>query len=461
MTILSAFAAYREQLAASSLPACWRWNMEASFRWGTPRDYVVSCASARAETTSDRWPELGCLVVLLAQEGDTVLFDGAGDCGFDVDLLDHWKGLGARLPRVRIAAQLDGGSLHQQAVIELVGGESESLVAAAGAACPDPNSLLVCFGTTADDETFAAERHLLLFGGSAASTETCNDKRTAKLWCRELGLPTPEGRVCSSATIAEETAADLFERHATIVVKDPYGASGKGLVLCNSIDRVRRVLRRFPAQESQCSATSVIVEAWLEKRVSHNAQYLILPDGNILYLGHTEQVLAKQKYLGNNIPRGWPQTFHEDQFHTYEQIAQRAYREGYHGIIGIDSFITYGGVWFPCVELNARFNLSTYALAFLERIGYPNVACFKNYLMKWHKTLSLQEFFDVLDVPWLRRGMESGVVPLIFTGRTSPASRGLLRLGMLFLADAPLEVNALRSAFEVRLSQLCAHHPWE
>jgi len=44
-------------------------------------------------------------------------------------------------------------------------------------------------------------------------------------------------------------------------------------------------------------------------------------------------------------------------------MAVRAYQHGYHGVLGIDSLIAKSGLIFPVVELNARFNLSTYVLA--------------------------------------------------------------------------------------------------
>jgi hypothetical protein len=46
--------------------------------------------------------------------------------------------------------------------------------------------------------------------------------------------------------------------------------------------------------------------------------------------------------------------------HAAELIGAALYADGYYGVVGVDAMIGRDGVLYPCLEINARFNMATY-----------------------------------------------------------------------------------------------------
>jgi hypothetical protein len=67
-------------------------------------------------------------------------------------------------------------------------------------------------------------------------------------------------------------------------------------------------------------------------------------------------------------------------------------------------------------------------------IGVASAGCLRSYTLKWAETTQLGVFFDRLGRERLYRpGQSAAVIPLSFTGRTTPSSAGLLRFHLLYL----------------------------
>jgi hypothetical protein len=416
MSVITALRSYRQQLSAShgqseGQRATWRWNMEVSFEWGSDDAYVVS--GTFRSTNGDAWPELASLNALLAEPGDAIRVRSMVDV--DDALLSCWRDLGV------IASGLDW----------LTPGD------------PLPSGLLICFGNGAEEERLAVQHELALFGGSAASFAVVNSKARVKQWCLELGIATPEGRVCTTLDEIIDTTRELLARFERVAIKDPYGASGRGILLVSSADRVQRLLAR--QNGGRVISEGCVVEGWYPVEVSHNSQWLVLPSGEVFPLGSSEQLLADQKYKGNFMPMPSrtrePEALREQQ----RRIAVHAHAAGYRGVLGIDSVLTRQGELFPVIELNGRFNLSTYALAVLQKVGHRGPACLKSYTVPCTRSVQLQELFESagpFGLPLYRPG-RPGLLPLGFTGTTTPLSKKVMRFIPLILADSDERVHSL------------------
>ena len=416
MSVMKALRTYRQQLSASrgggdGERATWHWNMEVSFEWGSDDAYVVS--GTFRSTNGDSWPELASLNALLAEPGDAVRVRSLAHV--DEALLSCWRGLGIVAPGL--------GWLPEEAAL--------------------PSGLLICFGNGVAEERLAARYGLGLFGGGAESFAVVNSKARVKNWCLELGVATPEGRVCHTLDEVLDTTRQLLARFERVAIKEAYGASGRGILLASSVDRVQRLLSR--QGRSRVIAEGCVVEGWYPARVSHNSQWLVLPSGEVSPLGSSEQLLSDQKYKGNFMPS--PERAREPAalYAQQRRMARHAFEVGYRGVLGIDSVLTEQGECFPVIELNGRFNLSTYALAVLEKLGHRGPACLRSYTVPRSHALALQDLFESggrLHLP-LYCAERGGVLPLGFTGQNTPASKGLVRFIPLILGESEERVLAL------------------
>jgi hypothetical protein len=416
MSVMTALREYRQQLSAGrgsggAERATWHWNMEVSFEWGSDEAYVVS--GTFRSTNGDSWPELASLNALLAEPGDVVLV--RSEAHVDDALLSCWRDLGIMAPGL---GWLSAGSAL-------------------------PGGLLISFGNGVGEERLAARHGLGLFGGGAESFALVNSKARVKRWCHELGIATPEGRVCHTLDEVIDTTRELLARFERVAIKEAYGASGRGILLASSVQRVQRLFSR--QGRSPVIPEGCVVEGWYPARVSHNTQWLVLPSGQVSPLGSSEQLLADQKYKGNFMPS--PERAREpaELYVQQRRVARHAFEAGYRGVLGIDSVLTEQGELFPVIELNGRFNLSTYALAVLEKLGHPGPACLRSYTVPRSQTLALQDLFQRggrSELPLYRPG-RGGVLPLGFTGKNTPLSKGLVRFIPLLLADGDEHVFAL------------------
>jgi hypothetical protein len=178
---------------------------------------------------------------------------------------------------------------------------------------------------------------------------------------------------------------------------------------------------------------------------------MISPSGRVSLVGVTEQVLDRQKYEGSWLAPGVPPGYDDELRGAHLAMARRAYRAGYHGVVGFDSFAADTGETFPAVEINARLNMSMYALAVMHRLGVFSAGCLRSYTLKETETTRLRSFLDRLGAARLYRpGRGSGLLPLSFSGRTTPVSAGVLRFHLLYLGDGREEIEALRRDTEAQ-----------
>jgi hypothetical protein len=423
--MLAAIEDYRTEVAAAtgaSGRVVWHWNIDTSFRWAQAETQIVNRGLPAAE---ESWPGLAPLFRVIARGGD-IVSSGAFPITGSYDLLAGQGGLGAGLPQVLYATLEQDGGL------------------------PPPGragDLFLPFGSDEGSVGLALSRGMKLGVAPAAVAKRCNSKVVAKRFCLDSGTPTPEGAICGSAEEAERTAASLFRRFDTVVLKDSWGSSGKGITLLESPDRLRRLLRGVGAWP----ATGVVVEGWYPHLRSENCQYLLLPSGRVRYLGRTRQLLEKQKYRGNVIAADWREppapAVHDGQLALLRYLLQL----GYFGFVGIDTLETPDGAVFPIIEVNARLNLSTFALALLERTGHAGAASMTLDSVRTDKRLDGPAEIERLAGELVKDGCGcAGVVPMAMS--TSASGSRTVRLVTMCLADDEPGLAAARGRWAERLA---------
>jgi len=374
--IIDALKRYKVEMSrsknTSGIRCIWIWNMDVSGKWGGNSGHLISRMGRYMAAPSERWPELSILNTLLATETDVVIQE---DSGYSSDLIEYWQGIGVDCSqRIILDSSYDHALLSKkrEAMISNLLLENSYL---------DEKVMLACFGNSNVEEDIARRNNMLLFGGDAQSSLLCNNKVVIRQWCKELGIKVPQGEVCNSSADVRKAAKRLFLYFNRIVIKEPYGISGKGMIILDNSKKVERICNALDAAENMANGQkiSLIVEGWYEKCISHNSQFIVLPSGELYFLQQTEQILREQRYEGNYFRSRANSPNTEEILKQQIAISQKAYENGYHGILGIDSFETFDNSIFPVLEINARINMSTFVLAILERIDYFNDACAMTY----------------------------------------------------------------------------------
>ena len=169
----------------------------------------------------------------------------------------------------------------------------------------------------------------------------------------------PERRIMQVARIE----ADISREDLPLVLKaatDEPTAGGCDVVICLEEKDLRCAAVRF----ADCPL--VVVENHFSMIRNLCLNYAVDAIGRVLYLGCAEQVCDSQgKYLGNWL--GDDVTAPDVAVEIGKRIAEKAFRLGYHGHVGMDIGILETGQVLV-FDLNFRFNGSTSALLLYDSV---------------------------------------------------------------------------------------------
>lgn len=113
---------------------------------------------------------------------------------------------------------------------------------------------------------------------------------------------------------------------------------------------------------------SVVVERWIDKQADLNYQFVVGRDGGVTF------ETVKTALTENGVHRGhlFPPALLPDQVGELRVAADVIGKElaaaGYFGLVGVDALLAADGTLYPCLEINARFNMATYQNRISERL---------------------------------------------------------------------------------------------
>ncbi|WP_294343026.1 hypothetical protein [uncultured Clostridium sp.] len=202
-----------------------------------------------------------------------------------------------------------------------------------------------------------------------------------------------------------------------VVLKEPYGVSGKGNLFINSEAILNRVVRFISSQEKKGLKTSLIMEPFLEKEEDFSCQFNIREDGEF-------SLVSVQKMLNFKFNYGGSYKADEDFIKWLEdkgyidmmkKVGIALYNDGYFGDVCVDSMILKNGEIVPIIEINGRKSMGFINNAmdkYLEQFGLKSHLCFFN--IGYKGKITFNEIFEYLDEEKLlfNPARESGVIPM-------------------------------------------------
>jgi len=206
--------------------------------------------------------------------------------------------------------------------------------------------------------------------------ERVNSKIYSRRLVEDSGLRAVPGHCCEEA---DEFLA-LLEKYVdgtTLVVKDAYGVSGKGLVVLDSrakVDRLAKLVRRR-AERSGEARLHVVVEHWLGKRFDLNYQLTVARDGTVGYDFVKQALTENGVHKGHLMPVDLTGSQHRELRDAVDVVGARLFADGFHGVVGVDAILGQDDVLYPVLEINARLNMSTYQGGVTERLVPSGHVC--------------------------------------------------------------------------------------
>lgn len=321
---------------------CWLFNIGIEDNWSVDRFKMKDLEEDRIVQHMEE------IMLLMADKDDTLLLRRKPNDRF----LCQMRSYGFAAPKIICPEKEDTTKTITQLVLE-----DKRILRELKELSHKKDTYLLPYGVTENEEILAKECGMGLIGPNSTVSRVSNSKLYAKELVKRLHLSSPDGKVCENFDQILEEWDRLRNQFHRIVMKRPYGASGRGLYLVENFEKLQKVL--YILKRSGSKNEKWIVEGWYEDKKDLNTQMFICDDGNIKILSVKEQILEGTVYKGSIFPVELPDDVKSKYLTALEKAGSKLYRDGVRGIVGIDSIVTKQEI-FPIIEINVRFTLSTY-----------------------------------------------------------------------------------------------------
>ncbi len=224
--------------------------------------------------------------------------------------------------------------------------------------------VLMPHGTSAWEERLSAQWRIPLAAPPAAVARGVNSKLYSRSLCRKHRIRQAEGHTVETLDQLEQAYRDLFplSKHGPLVLKEGMGVSGKGLLIIGNEARFRQIVRmlRQAAEKRGTERTEFVLEQWIAKSKDLNVQFIVSKAGRVERMEVLTALVDHGSHLGHVHPHGLVPALEEQLEYTAAIVGSELHAQGYFGAVGIDAIIGADGTLYPCLEINARLNMSTY-----------------------------------------------------------------------------------------------------
>ncbi|HEY0828907.1 MAG TPA: peptide ligase PGM1-related protein [Bacilli bacterium] len=386
----------------------WLLNIGAEKYWNKANSGVID---RNEDMIVNRVEEMN---LLICREQDVIILREKPDEAYLINL----QQLGFSIPRILIPESSDLLS----PISELILKDDRLLRELARIAMNQEDVYFVPYAVTYLEEQIAENCGLKIIAAPSRVNAMVNDKIFNRAVAETLGLEICKGEVCCTVEeIKQEydnlvNNAPFFEK---IIIKEPYGASGKGLYIVESEDKLSPILTRIARLSRNETNSKWLVEGWYPKKADINFQIYISQEGSVDVFSIKQQILRDTVYIGSKSPAD----VSEDILNTYKEygeiIGKYLFQIGYTGVAGIDSIITNEGTIIPVIEINGRFTLSTY-ISFIGNVLGESKIFSRYFKLILDSPHDYKEICSALDREGILYNAETGEGVLVYTSGTLP-----------------------------------------
>ena len=418
-------------------------NFEVERSWAVGEPKLPGAGISFAGATVNRMEEMG---VLLAGEGDVVVLKADMDPAF----ADYLSGLGAAAGRTVSAEHSDPERMVTEDALA-----SPRLLEELRA-LGDGRTYLMPLGISAAEEELSKESGLPLAGPSASICKAVNGKIFSRQLVEETGLIDVPGKICRTVGELRGALTGQLAAGGRVVVKESLGVSGRGMVRVEDERGAERLLRLIERRGLDAPA-NLVVESWIEHAQDLNYQLVVSRTGDVRFETVKAAVLREGVHQGHRFPVELPPAAAGQLQEATEKIGRALHAEGYFGMVGVDAMLGADGTLYPCLEINARFNMSTYQSRIAERFipeGAHAIAATIG--LRPSRTHTFGEVADALGDLLLDGSGRPGVLVNNFATLNAAAENGGFhgRLYAICVAESAEAVLAVRDEADKRLHRM-------
>lgn len=396
----------RAVIGDPSTPLVLLCNFEVEQHWATGFPGLPAPPFSMTGPLVTRMEEWGAV---LAGPDDHLILQRPLDPGY----VEYLHSLGFAPPTVLVADGTDGASTASRAAA------SPSLLArlrdlgARGAR-------LLPMGLSRDEVVLAERTGLPVAAPDLDTVVAVNSKIYSRRLVEATGLRAVPGWCCTTVDEFTGLMATLGPRcgpGSAFVVKDAYGVSGKGLVVLDDPVKAGRVARAAMARAHRRGddRLHVVVETWLPKRTDLNYQFTVDLRGEVRLDFVKEALTRSGVHHGHISPPELDDEQSSEIRHAADVVGKALYADGYTGVVGVDAVVTTDGTVYPVLEINARFNMSTYQGGVLETLaGSLPASLAGHHTLRLSRPLTFAEVRTALDPLSIRDPGRGGVVVTCF-----------------------------------------------
>jgi len=200
-----------------------------------------------------------------------------------------------------------------------------------------------------------------------------NSKTWSNSLVQTLGLP----GIARLVQSVDELEPAVRDSGPTVVIKDPYGVSGRGSLRVNSPGVLRAIERVLRHQEAEGHRVEFLVQPEFAKKCDFSGHLDVAADGTTRYLGVQLMINHGFRHFGSG-PAGpelmslLDRSGYRD---TLADIGAALANAGYHGPVCVDSMVLADDTVLPILEINARCSLGLLTLLAGNRIAHTGLTC--------------------------------------------------------------------------------------
>jgi phosphoribosylaminoimidazole carboxylase (NCAIR synthetase) len=347
-------------------------------------------------------------------------------------------------------------------------------------ACPDAlrrlreirqqydNLYLLCFGVSRLEEELSRCTGIPLAQPGADVFQKVNSKIYSRSVNEAAGIRQIPGYNCSTLEelrLAYEKLSGCLLENKPLMLKDAMGVSGKGIVKIDSPDRFLHCYRLIERDvKRKGNRIQFVLEQMVDKACDLNYQFLITRTGEVRFHFVKESLTDQGVHAGHLIPSRLSADQIDVLRSAAEKIGRQLYRDGYYGVVGIDAILDSDGTLWPNLEINARFNMSTYqATIQQEWIDESKSALAKHYTLRLKHPIGFEAILRELDEFIFTKDKGTGLLVNNFAtvnaAWNKPGEPFVGRLYCIIISEKSASLDALDGKIRERLSRMeCIAH---
>lgn len=359
-------------------------NFEVEEKWTLNDHFKIPTVSlGNSERVVNRMEEL-CLH--LASENDYLLLKNQ----VDADYISYLKEQGFKLPNIIVVNHNDPSLNITESILEC-----ERTIMKLKKLKSD-NTYLMPFGTSTLEERLSEAVGIQL---ATPSSIVCK-KVNSKIYGRNVNETTMIQQIPGFNCESVEDLKDGFHNFeedilngGKIVIKDALGVSGKGITIIETHQKFKQYLKflQRSLKRNPTKSIKMVMEKWIDKQIEVNYQFIVSRKGEVFFNFVKESIVDSNVHQGHITPANLTSEQIVILREAANKIGSELHKSGYFGVVGVDAIVGKNGIVYPNLEINARFNMSTYQSIIQELYLNNKVSFAKKVNLKLKSWINFKE----------------------------------------------------------------------